>query len=71
VSKRLGVRIITNSTMSVYKNGREGDKVMHNFEHGAKFVFQTTSLKCTDIKLDISSSYPKSHCLAQILKPNF
>jgi len=24
---------------------------MHNFEHGAKFVFQTTSLKCTDIKV--------------------
>jgi len=50
VSKRLEVRIITNSTMSGYKNGREGDKVMHNFEHGANFVFQTMSLKCTDIK---------------------
>jgi len=24
---------------------------MHNFEHGAKFVFQTTSLKRTDIKV--------------------
>jgi len=51
VSKRLEVRIITNSTMVGYKNGREGDKVMHNFEHGAKCVFQTTSLKCTDIKV--------------------
>ena len=51
MSKRLEVRIIANSTTSGYKNGREGDKVMHNFEHGAKFVFQTTSLKCTDIKV--------------------
>ena len=51
MSKRLEVHIITNSTVSGYKNGREGDKVMHNFEHGAKFVFQTTSLKCTDIKV--------------------
>jgi len=31
--------------------GREGDNVMHNFEHGAKFALQTTSLKCTDIKV--------------------
>ena len=38
MSKRLEVRIITNSTMSGYKNGRKGDKVMHSFEHGAKFV---------------------------------
>ena len=38
--------------MSGYKNGREGDKVMHSFEHGAKFVFQMTSLKCTDITRD-------------------
>ena len=51
MSKRFEVRIITNSTMSGYKNGREGDKVMHSFEHGAKFVFQKTSLKCTDIKV--------------------
>ena len=34
-----------------YKNGREGDKVTYNFEHGAKLVFQLTSLKCTDIKV--------------------
>ena len=52
MSKRFEVRIITNSTMSGYKNGREGDKVMHSFEHGAKFVFQMTSLKCTDITRD-------------------
>jgi len=51
VSKRLEVRIITNCTMSGYKNGKKGDMVMHSFEHGAKFVFQTTSLKCTDIKV--------------------
>jgi len=44
------VVIISNSTMVGYKNGREGDKVMYNFEHGAKFVFQMMSLKCTDIK---------------------
>jgi len=33
VSKRLERHITTNSTMSGYKNGREGDKVMHSFEH--------------------------------------
>jgi len=42
---------------------------MYNFEHGAKFVFQSTSLQTS--KLDISSSYPKSHYLTQILKTNF
>jgi len=51
VSKRLEVRTITNSTVSEYMNGREGDKVMHNFEHCANFVLQTTSLKCTDMKV--------------------
>ena len=51
MGKRLEVCIITNSTMLGYKNGREGDKVMHNFEHGAKFVVQTMSLKYTDIKV--------------------
>jgi len=51
VSKRLEVRIIANSTLLGYKNGREGDNVMHSFEHGAKFVFRKTSLKCTDIKV--------------------
>jgi len=29
----------------------EGDEVMHNFEHCAKFPFQTMSLRCTDIKV--------------------
>ena len=51
MSKRLEVRTITNSTVSGYMNGREGDKVMHNFEHGAKFVVQTMSLTYTDIKV--------------------
>jgi len=71
VSKRLEVRIITNSTMSGYKNRREGDKVKDNFEHGAKFVFQT-SLKCTDIKVRhkfIISQIPLFSLNS--LKPNF
>jgi len=29
----------------------EGDKVMYNLEHGARFVFLSMSLKCTDIKV--------------------
>jgi len=35
VSHMLKVCIITNSTMAGYKNEKEGDKVMYNFEHGA------------------------------------
>ena len=43
MSKRLEVHILSNSTVAGYKNGREGDKLMHNFEHGSIFMFQTTS----------------------------
>ena len=71
MSKRLEVRIITSSTMAGYKNGREGDKIMHNFEHGAKFVFQTMSLKCTDVKVRHELIiYPRSHCLVKSLNQN-
>jgi len=42
---------ITSSTMAGYKNGREGDKVMYNFEHDAKFILLMTCSKGTDIKV--------------------
>ena len=51
VSKRLEVCIKTSSTMVGYKNVREGDKVMYNLEHCAKLLFQSTSLKCRDIRV--------------------
>ena len=69
--QKVGGTCITSSTIPGYKNGREGDKVMYNFEHGAKFMLLMMCLKGTDIKVRRKFIISQIHCLAQILKPNF
>ena len=41
---------------------------MYNFEHGAELMFQSARLERRDRKVRQTFG---SHCLAQILKPNF
>ena len=53
LGKRLKIGIRASSTLAWYKNGgRENDKVMYNFEHGAELVLQSARLESRDCKVN-------------------